>query len=78
MMSAPLCPGDVGMDTRLSFVDEADSSIYAEVTASAPGAERGDNLHEFQGYVRVYNGEIGCPGSLQTTTFPYFEIMAIK
>jgi hypothetical protein len=78
MMTVPLCPEYTGMDTRLSFVDEANNSIYAVVTASAPGAERSENLREFQGYVRVFNGEIGCPGSLQTATFPYLEIVAIK
>jgi hypothetical protein len=78
MMTAPLCPGYTGMDTRLNFVDEADNSIYAVVMASAPGAERSENLREFQGYVRLFNGEIGCPGSLQTATFPYLEIVAIK
>jgi hypothetical protein len=78
MMSTPLCPRYVGMDTRLSFVDETNSSIYAVVTASASGAERSDNLCEFQGYMCVYNEEIGCPGSLQTATFPYLEIVAIK
>jgi hypothetical protein len=78
MMTAPLCPGYVGMDTRLSFVDESNENIVAVVTATAPGAERGDALREFQGYVRVFNGEIGCPGSLRTEIIPYFEIVAIK
>ena len=78
MMTAPLCPGYAGMDTRMSFVDEANSTIPAVVTASAAGAERSDSLREFQGYVRVFSGEIGCPASLQTATFPYFEIVAIK
>ena len=78
MMTAPLCPGYTGMDTRQSFVDDKDNSIYAVVAASASGAERSDDLREFQGYVRIFNGEIGCPGSLQTVTFPYLEIVAIK
>jgi hypothetical protein len=48
------------------------------VTASAPGAERGDTLREFQGYVRVFNEEIGCPGSLRTEIIPFFEFLAIN
>jgi len=77
-MSLPLCPGYTGMDKRTSFVDEANNIIPAVVTASAAGAERSDNLREFQGYVRVFSGDIGCPGGLQTVTFPYFEIVALK
>jgi hypothetical protein len=78
MMSAPLCPGYVGMDTRLSFLGEGDNSIHAIVTASALGAERSENLREFQAYVRTFNGEIGCPGSLQTVTFPFLEIVGVE
>jgi hypothetical protein len=78
MMTAPLCPGYTGMDKRMSFLGEQDQSIPAVVTASASGAERSDSLREFHGYVRLFSGEIGCPGSLQTTVFPYFEIVAIK
>ena len=78
MMTAPLCPGYVGMDTRLSFMGEAASSIYAVLTETAQGAERSESLREFQGYVRVYKGEIGCPGSVQNAAFPYFEVVSIK
>lgn len=78
MLTAPLCPGYVGMDTRLSFIGEADSSMRAMVTASAQWTERSDNLRGFQGYVRLFNGEIGCPGSLQTLTFPYLEIVGVE
>jgi hypothetical protein len=66
------------MDSRLSFVDEENNNIFAVVTASAPGAERGDTLREFQGYVRVFNEEIGCPGSLRTEIIPFFEFLAIN
>ena len=77
-MSLPLCPGYTGMDTRTVFLDEANNTITADVTAQAAGAERTGSLREFQGYVRLFSGEIGCPGGLQTATFPYFEIVAIK
>ena len=77
-MSLPLCPGYTGMDKRTNFVDEANNTITADVTAQAAGAELSDNLREFQGYVRLFSGEIGCQGGLQTATFPYFEIVAIK
>jgi hypothetical protein len=77
MMTAPLCPGHVGMDTRLSFLSEADSSIYARLIAFAKDAERSDTLRDFQVYVRVFNGEIGCPGNMQTLIFPYLEIVGV-
>jgi hypothetical protein len=78
MMTVPLCPGYTGMDKRTVFLGEQDQSITAVLTDSASGAERTGSLREFQGYVRVFNGEIGCPGGLQTANFPYFEIVAIK
>ena len=78
MMTLPLCSGYIGMDTRLDFLDEANSTITAVVKDTVPGAERSETLREFQGYVRVFNREIGCPGSLHTEIFPYFEIKAIK
>jgi len=78
MMTAPLCPGYVGMDTRIFFVDAQQENIVAVLTATAEGAQRSDTLREFQAHVRVFNGQIGCPGSLGNVTFPYLEIVGIK
>jgi hypothetical protein len=78
VMSVPLCPGYSGMDTRMNFVDQANNTIPCVVTAPGGKAERGETVREFQGYVRVYSGEIGCPGSVQSVTFPFFEIVTIK
>jgi len=74
----PLCPGHVGMDTRMAFVDEEENNITAKLAGNLWEAMKGDELRDFQGYVRVFSGEIGCPGSLRSETFPYFEIVAIK
>jgi hypothetical protein len=77
-MTMPLCPGYVGMDTRRAFVDEEMNNITAGLVGDIwEQAVKQDNLREFQGYVRLFSGEIGCPGSLQTVTFPYFEIVGV-
>jgi hypothetical protein len=78
MMTAPLCPGYVGMDTRLNFMDATDGNIPAVVVTSEVQAERYSDVHEFRGYVRVFNGESGCPGSVQNQVFPFFEIVEVK
>jgi hypothetical protein len=78
MMTVPLCPGYIGMDTRLSFIGESDNTIYAVVTTSSQGMDRSDSLREFQAYVRVFSGEIGCQNSLRTETFPFLEIIGIE
>ena len=78
MMTAPLCPGYTSLDTRLNFLGEADSSIPAVLSSSAQGVDRGEALREFQVYIRLFSGEIGCPGGLQTAAFPYLEILAVE
>jgi hypothetical protein len=77
MQTAPLCPGYTGMDTRLRFIGEADSSIPAVLSPSALGMDRGESLRQFQVYVRIFSGDLGCPGSLQSATFPYLEILGV-
>jgi hypothetical protein len=78
VMSLPLCPGHVGMDTRKQFIDEQQNDIPAVVTASAPGAEKSDTLRLFLGTVKIFSGEMGCPGSIGNVIFPYFEITEIR
>ena len=74
----PLCPGYVGMDKRMVFVDEAGVNITAVLVGNIwEQAVTDDTLREFQVYVRVFSGEIGCPGSLQTLTLPYLEIVGV-
>jgi hypothetical protein len=35
-------------------------------------------VRTFEGYVRLFEGEIGCPGASRVERFPYFEITAVK
>ena len=78
-MMMPLCPGYVGMDTRMAFVDAEEENITARLTGDIwEEAVKKDTLRDFLGYVRIFSGEVGCPGSLQTETFPYFEIITVK
>ena len=77
-MMAPLCPGYTGMDTRTKFIDEQQNDIPAVVAATASGAERGTAVRVFLGYVRIFSGDVGCPGNVSRVNFPYFEIIEIK
>ena len=78
METLPLCPGYQGMDTRMSFIDEQNDTIYAVDATTTSGMESTDEVRVFEAYVRVFSGEIGCPGSLQVQTFPYLEIISVK
>jgi hypothetical protein len=78
MMTVPLCPGYSGMDMRTVFVDEQEDSITAVLPGDAWEAMKGDELHDFQGYLRIFNGEAGCPGNVSATTIPYFEITGME
>lgn len=74
----PLCPGYAGMDTRMVFVDEAGENMPAVLVGDIwEQAVMNDTLREFRAYIRVFSGEIGCPDSLQTRTFPYLEIIEV-
>jgi hypothetical protein len=79
--TVPLCPGYVGMDRRTQFVDAAQKMIAAQLQDEAlKGQRRYDpqNLRVFEGYIRIFSGEIGCPGATQVETFPYFEITGVQ
>jgi hypothetical protein len=70
----PLCPGYVGLDARTNFVDWRGEWIVAQPQGSQ--AKLGhDGLRVFEGYVRVYRGEMGCPGQVKEVTIPYIELM---
>ncbi|MGC8838748.1 MAG: hypothetical protein ACP5UM_10070 [Anaerolineae bacterium] len=77
----PLCPGYVGLDRRTVFVDAEGGRITAEVRWTPPPNFRmydPDGLRTFTGYIRIFSGEIGCPGSVQVETFPYVEITGVE
>jgi len=42
------------------------------------GVMRGDTLRDFLGYVRLFSGDMGCPGSVVNSTFPWFEIVQVR
>jgi hypothetical protein len=78
-MTMPLCPGHVGMDKRMVFVDKQGNSLTAVLEGDLwEKAVRGEALRDFLGYVRLFSGDIGCPGSLANSTFPYFEIVEVR
>lgn len=77
----PLCAGYVGLDRRTLFIDAQRAQITAEVKWKPPAGARmydPDNLRVFEGYVRIFSGEIGCPGSIKVETFAYFEVVDVK
>lgn len=79
--TVPLCPGYVGLDRRTMFVDAARSQIVARVTWTPPANVRiydPDHLRVFEGYIRIFSGEIGCPGAAKTEMVPYFEILGAE
>ncbi|MGB9639876.1 MAG: hypothetical protein ACPL4H_03130 [Anaerolineales bacterium] len=74
----PLCKGYIGLDRRTQFVGENDSHIPAIVSWRPQSNEKlydNQKLHLFEAKVHIFQGEIGCPGSVQNTTFPYLEII---
>lgn len=80
MATVPLCPGHVGLDTRQQFVDAEGQKIVA-ITHGAPSQEMlydAEKMRLFEGYIRIFQGMIGCPGSAREETVPYFEITAVK
>ncbi len=79
--TVPLCPGYVGQDRRTVFVDAEQAHITAEVRWRQSENIRmydPDNLRVFEGYIRIFSGEIGCPGATKVETFPYFEIVGVE
>ena len=77
--TVPLCSGYVGLDQRTRFMDADRQLIVA--TLKGPGLEQAiahDQLRRFRGYVRLFEGTIGCPGQTSEATIPYFEITAIE
>jgi len=76
-----LCEGYVGLDRRTLFVDAQRNQIVAQVKWKPPENTRmydPEHLRVFEGYVRIFSGEIGCPGSIKVETFPYLEVVDVK
>lgn len=76
----PLCAGYVGLDRRTLFIDAQRTQIVADVKWKPPTSARmydPDHLRVFEGYVRIFSGEIGCPGSIKVETFPYLEVVEV-
>lgn len=81
MATLPLCPGYVGLDRRTQFVDAQGDKIVAEVRWQPPENARmydPDNLRLFEGTIRRFQGEIGCPGATQQETILYVEITGMR
>jgi hypothetical protein len=74
----PLCPGYVGMDTRMAFVDAEGNNINAKLVGNLWEAMKTDELRDFLGVVRLFSGDLGCPGNVTNANFPYFEIVEVK
>jgi len=78
----PLCPGYVGLDTRCQFVDEAKDTIVARVSdeldKSGGAIFKEGDPRLFRGYVRIFDGEIGCLGNLRRDSLPWLEIVAAE
>lgn len=80
MATLPLCAGWVGLDRRTLFIDAQRHQITADVRWKPPAGARmydPDNVRVFEGYIRIFNGEIGCPGSIKVERFPYFEVVEV-
>ncbi|MBM3153614.1 MAG: hypothetical protein FJZ96_15660, partial [Chloroflexi bacterium] len=71
MAMFPLCPGYVGFDKRTAFIDAGEDSIEARIDPSVEVLDTGDTPRTFLAYVRVFRGQVGCPGSVVEETFPY-------
>lgn len=76
----PLCAGYVGLDRRTVFIDAQRTQMTAVVKWKPPVGARmydPDHVRVFEGYVRIFSGEIGCPGSVKVETFPYLEVFEV-
>jgi hypothetical protein len=69
-----LCPGHVGLDPRSTFVDWNEDKIITQAPKSLRHLHH-NGLRRFDGYVRVYRGEMGCPGETSEVIVPYLEII---
>jgi hypothetical protein len=75
----PLCPGYVGFDRRVVFFESPSGGPSICAVNRLPSGVRShyDTPQVFEGYVRVFSGDIGCPGEVKHETFPYLEITGV-
>ena len=81
LYTGPLCPGYVGLDRRMKFIDAQGDEITAEVRWQPPENARmydPDTLRLFEGTIRRFQGEIGCPGATKQETILYVEITRVR
>ncbi len=78
MATLPLCKGYVGLDTRTQFVDAENTLITAVDRVGSGKAIKGSTLRTFRAYVRMFDGEIGCPGQTRRERIVYLEIIDVK
>ena len=78
MATLPLCKGYIGLDTRTQFVDAENNLITAVDRVGSGKAIKGDTLRTFRAYVRVFEGEIGCPGQTRRERIVYLEIVGVE
>jgi|GEM_PF-3910493 len=74
----PLCKGYIGLDTRTQFVDAENNLITAVDRVGSGKAIKGDALRTFHAYVRVFDGELGCPGQTRRERIVYLEIVGVE
>jgi hypothetical protein len=73
-----LCSGYIGMDTRTIFIDSHKDSIVSNAYADFGYIGYDENMLKlFLGYIRIFNGQIGCPGDIRNEAFPFFEIIRV-
>lgn len=78
MATLPLCKGYIGLDTRTQFVDAENNLITAVDRVGSGKAIKGDVLRTFRAYVRIFDGEIGCPGQTRRERIVYLEIVGVE
>jgi len=76
--TVPQCPGYLGFDKRVRFMDAEGKLLYAvdRLPLTAPRSYPEPRL--FEGYIRVFTGEAGCPGQTKVESFPYFEVVRVS
>jgi hypothetical protein len=70
----------VGLDPRTEIIDAEGRRLVAlggQPEAMAARSWKCGKLWSYEGYIRVFRGEIGCPGQTSVRTVPYFEITAV-
>jgi hypothetical protein len=78
MAEIPLCPGYVGLDRRVRFVDRSEATVIAHAPQPFGDLYHTGMLRNFRVVVRIFQGEIGCPGETTVETMPYLEVIDVE